>query len=271
MSVEKISVLGCGWTGMPVARGLISRGFVVKGSTTRIGKMGEVALSGTIPFIVSANPTLEGDRLSAFLDCDVLIVTLPPPKKDGQPNWAQHVHESIVRNVIASNIKKVVLFSSTSVYPNLNRAVVEDDAQNITSSHSGIDIKSLEDIYLKQDAFEVLVTRFAGLFGPGRHPGRFLSSGRTISCGKSPVNLVHLKDVVGGVVFLIEQQCTGVYNICCPEHPSRSEFYSAAIQDLGKRVPEIEDAECEYKSVSSLKLQEAGYQFLCTNPLEEVK
>lgn len=269
MSVEKISVLGCGWTGLPVAKELIARGYVVKGSTTRIGKMGEVALSGTIPFIVSASPTLEGDRLSAFLDCSTLIVTMPPPRKEGQPDWATMVHKSIIRNAIASGVKKVVVFSSTSVYPSLNRTVQEADAVNQASPHSGVDIKAIEDLYLEQDAFEVLVTRFGGLFGPGRHPGRFMRNGSSISCSESPVNLVHQVDVVNAVVYLIEQGCKGVYNVCSPEHPTRSAFYTAAFKDLGMEAPEGDKKTCEFKEVSSEKLIGEGYQFHYSNPLED--
>jgi hypothetical protein len=265
--VEKISVLGCGWTGLPVAKELNARGYVVKGSTTRIGKMGEVALSGTIPFIVLASPTLEGERLSAFLDCSTLIITMPPPKKEGQPDWATLVHKSIIRNAIASGVKKVVLFSSTSVYPNLNRAVKEEDAVNQASAHSGIDIKAIEDLYLAQDAFEVLVTRFGGLFGPGRHPGRFMRNGNSISCSESPVNLVHQTDVVNAVLYLIQQGCKGIYNVCSPEHPTRNVFYSAAFKDLGMEGIEGDQKSCEFKEVSSEKLIEAGYQFYYSNPL----
>ena len=270
MSVEKISILGCGWTGMALAKSMAAAGKVVKGSTTRIAKMGEIALSGAIPFIVQASPSLEGDRLDSFFDCQVLIVTLPPPKKDGHEQWPYAVHQSIVNHALANQIDKVVLFSSTSVYPNSNRVVTETDAINHTSPHSGVDLKAIEDIYLDKLGENVLVCRFAGLFGPGRHPGRFLRNQTSITCGLNPTNLTHLSDVVGGVTYLVNNQAHGAFNICSPEHPTRKVFYQKAITSIGLSIPLFSEEQCDYKEVSTEKLKRLGYVYKVENPLDFV-
>lgn len=266
MSVEKISILGCGWTGMALAESLVAKGQIVKGSTTRISKLGEIALAGVIPFVVKANPTLEGDRLDSFFDCDVLIVTLPPPRKEGHAKWHYAVHQSIVNHAVAHEIKHVVLFSSSSVYPNTKGVVTEADAINQTSPHSGVDLKAIEDSYAAKLGEKLLVCRFAGLFGPGRHPGRFLRNQSAIRCGANPVNLTHLSDVVGAVSYLINQQAAGAFNICSPAHPTRQSFYSKAISSLGLPVPSFSNEACDYKEVSTEKLVELGYSYVVENP-----
>ena len=37
--MTKISILGCGWLGLPLAKALIENGFSVKGSTTSTDKL----------------------------------------------------------------------------------------------------------------------------------------------------------------------------------------------------------------------------------------
>lgn len=269
MSVEKISILGCGWTGLALAKSLVADGKVVKGSTTRMAKLGEIALTGTLPFTIQANPSLEGERLSSFFDCDVLVITIPPPRKEGHENWPYAVHQSIINHVVSHGIQRVVLFSSSSVYPNSNSVVTEADAVNQRSPHSGVDLKAIEDMYQTLSA-DVLICRFAGLFGPGRHPGRFLRNQTTIKCGGNPVNLTHLSDVVKGVSFLISGSARGVFNICSPEHPTRKEFYEKAISDLELPVPEFSDEQCDFKEVSTQKLLDEGYTYQVTNPIDVV-
>ena len=36
---EKISILGCGWLGLPLAKSLLAKGYKIKGSTTSESKL----------------------------------------------------------------------------------------------------------------------------------------------------------------------------------------------------------------------------------------
>lgn len=42
LEMQKISVLGCGWLGLPLSKKLIESGFVVKGSTTSSEKLSQL-------------------------------------------------------------------------------------------------------------------------------------------------------------------------------------------------------------------------------------
>ncbi|WP_258929290.1 hypothetical protein [Flavobacterium davisii] len=39
MKRQKISLLGCGWLGLPLAESLIKKGYEIKGSTTNLDKI----------------------------------------------------------------------------------------------------------------------------------------------------------------------------------------------------------------------------------------
>ena len=50
--MTKISILGCGWLGLPLAKALIGNGFSVNGSTTSIDKIGLLENAGITPFLI---------------------------------------------------------------------------------------------------------------------------------------------------------------------------------------------------------------------------
>ena len=79
MDTKKIvvSVLGCGWYGLELAKELVKNGYPVKGSTTRKEKFVLLKDSGIIPYLVQFDE-LGGDFDAEFFNSDVLIICIPP-------------------------------------------------------------------------------------------------------------------------------------------------------------------------------------------------
>ena len=50
--MTKISILGCGWLGLPLAKALIGNGFSVKGSTTSYEKISGLEQGGITTFLI---------------------------------------------------------------------------------------------------------------------------------------------------------------------------------------------------------------------------
>jgi predicted dinucleotide-binding enzyme len=75
---QKISILGCGWLGFPLAQSLEKQGHKVKGSTTRPEKLSELRQAGIEPLWLQLTPEPKGIGWDYLLDCDVLIVNIPP-------------------------------------------------------------------------------------------------------------------------------------------------------------------------------------------------
>lgn len=258
----KVSVLGCGWSGLPTAAALVKNGYTVKGSTTHLTNMSSLALNGVLPYRVIASLAIEGERVAEFFNTDVLIVTLPPPRMQGLPDYHLKVHREIAAQAIRSNIQRVILYSSTSVYPETQGVVSESDATVTPSAHSGVALLEIERCYTSHKELDVVVLRFGGLIGPMRHPGKFLRERNQIVNSAAPVNMVHLDDVVGASVFAIEKPLlAGAYNVVAPIEATRGAFYKAALTTMGQPEPACDGLLGNFKRVSSERLINAGYQF----------
>ena len=244
---------------------LSAKGYTVKGSTTRNSKLAELALNGIIPFHINAAPVPDGRDVDGFFECDLLIVTIPPAKRDGIMDWAFMVHSSIARKAVEYGVKKVILLSSTSVYSNKKSLVTEKDAEAVPSPRSGVVMLDLEKCY-RSSWFSTVVLRMGGLFGPGRDPGKFLSTGLKQYNPDAPVNLVHLDDVIGTVNHVLQEDLGDVvFNVVSPVHPSRREFYDAAAALRNLELDWSENLQ-QQKKVSSQKLVDSGYKFTYPNP-----
>ena len=73
----KISIVGCGWLGLPLGKSLVPKGHQVIGTTTSLAKIEILQQAGIEPLLVRFNP-LPDVGIQSILETDVLIIALPP-------------------------------------------------------------------------------------------------------------------------------------------------------------------------------------------------
>ncbi|NTW54383.1 MAG: SDR family oxidoreductase [Chlorobaculum sp.] len=271
MSVKKISILGCGWLGLPLGRYLAGEGFTVKGSTTSERKIAALQEAGIEPYKIVVGEALDGD-INSFLDSDILVLDIPPGR--GESVVEQHVGQIslLIDALVESPVRYVLFVSSTSVYPAAGREVVEADAEDpdVADSLAGRALLYVEEMLRSESSFSTTVLRFGGLIGPGRNPAEFMQRMTEIANSAQPVNFIHLDDCIGIIASIIRQGEWGdVFNACAPLHPTRGEIYKAAAESHGlAALPEEPSSSNDYKLVNSDKLiTKLGYTFLHPDPL----
>ena len=247
--------------GLPLGAALAVKGHEVKGSKTAPERLGDLRDAGIEPYLARLEPKFTGD--SDWLDTDVFVLTLPPERRDD----IETLYPAQIQSALeVANAQHVIFTSSTSVYPNLNRVVTEEDAKN-PDKRSGRAVLAAEEVL--QAHPNVTILRLAGLYGYGRQPGQ-RSAGKEVSGGDVGVNLVHRDDVVSVLIKAIEENIQGTFNVCADAHPPRKEVYTAQAERLGFEPPRfVEPHKVDYKEVGSEKLKGLGYEFQHGNPLEE--
>ena len=246
--MKRVSVLGCGWLGKPLAISLLDEGYSVKGSTTSEEKLELLEMNNIEPYIVDISDFEEYD---GFLNSDILIIAITSKDVDG--------FENLISQIENSDVQKVIFISSTSVYGKLNKVMTEEDAVLKTP------LTEIEDLFRQNNFFETTIIRFAGLFGDVRQPSNWFKNGRKIPQPKGFVNMIHKEDCIEIIHTIIDQNCWDqTFNACSNHHPTRREFYTIAKLSNDFEVPEFEDNEVyEWKIISSKKLQDGlGYTFI---------
>ncbi len=262
---KKIGIIGCGWLGLPLGAHLVNKGYHVNGSTTTVGKFTRIRKEGINPYRINL-ASIDKKAITSFLAIDTLIIAVPPSNQQKDLK-AQLV---ALRDFILAETRhiQIIFVSSTSVYPNTNKEVSEEDAAYIETPRSKAILLELEEVFTKS-RLNTVVIRFGGLFGPDREPGRFLRNKTEVSGGTNPVNMIHLDDCIGVIDFMIQHKVlSGIYNACSPLHPDKKTFYTAASLKLGHQPPAFSEDQRDFKLVSSQKLIELGYSFKYQTPLE---
>jgi len=258
---KTISVLGCGWYGLELAKKLVERDYIVSGSSTSTDKLTLLKQFNINPFLVNfekEQETYEPD----FFSCDVLLICIPPKRSTGEQNSYTDKIRRIAEIADQSGVRQVIFISSTSVYGDHNGDVTEK-TDTSPDTASGKAIASAESLLQNCKGFTTTVIRFGGLIGPGRDPGRFFAGKTEIPNGQAPVNLIHLTDCIGITLSILENEAFGyIYNACAPSHPSRQDFYTRASIASGLAKPHFIDELLNWKRITSINTDRLlNYQF----------
>lgn len=167
--------------------------------------------------------------------------------------------DSLIRQIGESPIQEVIFISATSVYPEHETNVIA--TEEVISDHL---LVKAENKFLENESFRTTIIRFAGLIGPKRFPGRFLSGKTNLPNPFAPVNLIHLDDCISIIQGVLSKELFGrVYHACAPDHPSRKEFYTLAAEVADLPLPQFTDEAKKGKTIDPAKLiADLHYQFI---------
>ncbi len=261
MSRIKISILGCGWLGFPLASSWIVKGFQVLGSTTSIEKVVQLESVGIEPFVMDLSRS-SFDETKAFWDSSILVVMVPPRSKNQAPGVYRTQMQQLIHQLgQLESLKHILYTSSTSVYSNVSGLVKEEDVQDLSQ-----ELVEVEQLFLSLTHKKVSILRLGGLTGGARMLAKHFAGKTGIAGGNQPVNLVHQEDALGAIQFVVQEGLTGVFNVCAPLHPLKKDFYTQLCQRFNLPVPEFKEEVHFGKTVDPSKIQGAGYSFLYPDP-----
>ncbi|MGB5818469.1 MAG: SDR family oxidoreductase [Saonia sp.] len=259
-----IGILGCGWLGLPLAQSLLTEGYRVHGSTTSPEKLNLLKTMGIQAFLVSLGPdTVTGD-IPAFLSTvDILIINVPPKLRGGNTASFIKKMQRLLDVIKASDIKKIVFVSSTSVYGEIEGELTESTVP-LPGTESGKQLLASEGLFANDDQLQTTIIRFGGLIGPTRHPITHLSGKKQLPNGNAYINLIHLEDCIRIITAIVtEGWWNELFNGVYPHHPTKKEYYTLEAQKRELLPPEYlpNDREMGKKIISNRLINVKKFDF----------
>lgn len=232
--MTQISILGCGWLGLPLAKALVKEGFKIKGSTTSAEKMEPLTNAGIQSFLLALDLNAVPDEFAVFLaESETLIIAIPPKLRGKNKDYSEAQNNSFVQKIKnllpfieKSSVENVLFISSTAVYGEAN-TVIDENTTPVPVTESGKQLLEIEQLLLANTLFKTTILRFGGLIGPDRNPARFLAGKENVANPEAPINLIHLEDCIGIIQKIITSQTWNTtLNAVTPFHPSRKDYYT---------------------------------------------
>jgi nucleoside-diphosphate-sugar epimerase len=231
----KISIVGCGWLGLPLAENLIRNNHTVLGSTTSKEKLTLLSKKGIKPFLMNLNPMPEGQNFNELFNSELMIINLPPKSRTKQASFYREQIKYLKYLLAHSVVKKVIFISSTSYYPNSNASVDESTMANISLGSNQAVVWGEQEIRnIKQ---ELIILRCGGLMGGDRIPGKWFS-GKETEGADTPVNYIHREDVIKHIASLVtKEKWNRIENLVNSNHLSRKTIHEAMAKKYGFLPP----------------------------------
>ena len=183
---------------------------------------------------------------------DICIITIPFKKNLKSPNDYPNGLINLLTKKNIANYKKIIFTSSTSIYPNNGNIVTEQT--EIDTTHRAKALHTIEN-YLLNSSKSCIILRVAGICGKNRNSLKKVKS-PIINNAKTPMNLVHVDDIINTMITLCKQSSTpsDIINLCCTKHPSRIDYYSFICKQFNIPLPQFKKTITEHKLVSNKKL-----------------
>lgn len=274
--MKTITIIGGGWLGRPLAHYLETIGhkvFVSKTSADGVKTLEEEHLRA---FQLNLDEDIAAIRTSlATYHPDIVIGCFPPGFRKGKGDEYAHQWKKLVDACREAKVTKIVMVSSTTVYPNLAKDMVETDATlALASSHDmfsdNAKIMLQAEQYVIDSGINYGIVRCSGLVGPDRHPSRFASKLKQVS-DLAPANMLHLTDAIGAVSYIAMLDTNVVVNATTPNTVNKAEFYQAALNSVRSSEPLPPIVHVADKRILSESLIRLGYKFHHQHTLELVE
>ncbi|MDA0147213.1 NAD(P)H-binding protein [Vibrio sp. LaRot3] len=273
--MKNIVIVGAGWLGQPLGHCLANLGHTVVATRTTPSGCNEIAQSGLKSTLLNLDHSLEDvANTLASLKADLLFGCFPPGFRKGNGDqYAQH-WQKLVSAAKTNQVEKIIMISSTTVYPNLAKEMTEDDASldKAISNPSFSDnarVMLLAEQHLMDSGIDYAIIRCSGLIGPNRHPSRFVNKLRQVST-QAPANMLHLNDAIGISVFAASHFNKQIINATTPNTTNKAEFYQAALERVQSEDSLPATVAQADKRIIADKAIAHGYRFHFQHTLETI-
>ncbi len=271
--MKRIGIVGGGWLGLPLGRFFANLGhYVVVTKTTVEGAEG-ISTEDLLSAVVNLEDQVQQSVIALEpYQLDTLIGCFPPGFRRGKGEEYAEYWANLIAIAQRLAVSKIVMVSSTTVYPNRAENMSEEMA-SLALALEADDFSDSAKVMLKAEqrlinsGLDYAIVRCSGLVGANRHPARFVSHLSQVS-DQAPANMLHLTDAIGAVSFATLHINNQIVNATTPNTTNKAAFYQAAIErsDIDATLPPV--VHTADKRICAEKLVELGYKFHFQHTLE---
>ncbi len=266
---ESVIIFGCGYVGLELARHCMDLGWSVSAFTRNEKTAKEAEKIGVNSFLGQLHTNEWWQNIPNQFDHVVNLVGASNPSVEGYRESYITGMNSIVGWMENAQVKakNLVFSSSSSVYPQTDGSLVDEESDTKGASARGEILLDAENICLhssKDQIWRSSVVRFSGLYGPGRHLlVDKICRGESMSGRPDRVlNLIHRYDAASAVLSILQSGNFfngGILNVCDGQHATRGEIVRWVAERAGVAVPEfkgIYEDRGPHRRVNSFKIRD---------------
>jgi len=206
-------IVGCGYVGQRLARGLV-KDFAVYGIVRSTANVSNLRAAGVAPLVADLDTVTLQDIPSSWY-VGSTIFYLAPPATSGESD--ARIHHFL--NALTDQPATLIYISTTGVYGDLQGGVATESTPVNPRTDRARRRASAEEItrvWCHERSVRRVVLRVPAIYGPGRLPLDRIRNGEpAIIENESPIiNRIHVDDLVDALLIAArEESARGVYNV----------------------------------------------------------
>jgi len=276
-----IAIVGAAYTGLAAAGYLKAQGHTITVTTTNEGRVEELSKTADRVIVMKGS---DRDKMAELLaGQDVLLLTMAGGMVEREGKYVMDLDlytdaytgtaQSVVESISAAdNLKQIIFTGSWSAYGNAGGAaeVNEDTPPTPASPFAQVYIDTENLLFgLENDQLNVCVYRTGTIYGPqvgfvprGLAASTLPMAGQPVPFdGGAPAAIIHRDDVVRALIFAMDNQLSGIYNLINDVTETKESFFGKIIADAGAEPIQWVAPGSGPKSLSNQKLKDAGFEF----------
>ncbi|MBE9187516.1 NAD-dependent epimerase/dehydratase family protein [Microcoleus sp. LEGE 07076] len=266
----KVAIVGGGYVGSATAQHLRDKSdSTVTVTTTTASRVTELEGVAQRVAVLRGN---DRDAMAAVLqDQDAVMLCVGAPNSHAYRQSYLDTATTLV-SVLQQipTVKQVIYTGTYSVYGDRQGKLVTEESPATPANPNGEILAETERVLLAASSLNlhICILRLGGIYGPGRELvkifGGWAGSTRP-GAGEDATNWVHRDDVVGGLIFALENRLQGIYNLVGDVSLSSGELLDRIFEthNLPKATWDGSPSVRPYNArVSNQKIKAAGYQFI---------
>lgn len=262
--MARVLIAGCGFVGLATARLFAECGWEVIGGTHSEDSAAKLAEERFRVISCDISDRASVEARAAFGPFDA-VVHCASSGRGGAEEY-RRVYLEGARNLSAVFAPAPLLFtSSTSVYAQTDGGWVTEESPAEPARETGRLLRETEELVVAQNG---IVTRLAGIYGPGRSVllRKFFDGTAMIEGdGAKWINQAHRDDIASAIVHLIEARALGIFNVNDDVPLAQRELYAWLAERFAQPLPPSGPIDLNRKRgwtnkrVSNAKLRALGW------------
>lgn len=274
--LERLLVLGAGYTGMELIRQASAAGYDVLGTSRTDARLEAIEAAGATALrwdVLNDTP----DALKPWLGAHTTVVYSIPTlfeayEEPPEGALARHVApmDAVLKVCVARGAARFIYLSATSVYGGHDGAWVDETTVRQPTSPYGKMRRDLEDCAAAHaGVMPVNIARIVGIYGPGRTLIDYISSGRYTVIDRDKItNRVHVEDIAQSVLAMAQRapaRGARVYNLSDGDPKTVGELVDFLVDTLGIEPPPEEDLQSYAERVGPNAASRWANTLRCSN------
>lgn len=270
MTMTKLIIFGCGYTGSELAAQALGRGWSVTVTKRTLPAPSPKGLESATWLSFDAadpEPFADPDRLATEMAAATHIVSTIAPMEGADPVLA---HAGTALETAAGRGAWLGYVSATSVYGDWEGAWVDEDTPCRPGTRRGRERRAAEEAWealAARAGAPLALFRAAGIYGPGRNPLETLKADPAKPVIKSDqvFSRIHVMDLAAAIAAAAAARTAGALNVCDDEPAGSWKVTRFAADLLGLEPPPERPFEEVKDSLSPMALSFYAERKRCRN------